>query len=39
MVVSNQWIDRLICGDALEILRKMPDAFVDAVLTDPSYFF
>lgn len=39
MVVSNQWVDRLICGDALEVLRKMPDAFVDAVLTDPPYFF
>ncbi|MFN4180722.1 MAG: DNA-methyltransferase [Armatimonadota bacterium] len=39
MVVSDQWIDRLICGDALEILRKMPDAFVDVVLTDPPYFF
>jgi len=34
-----EWIDRLICGDALQVLRKMPSEFVDAVLTDPPYFF
>ena len=35
----TEWIDRLICGDALQVLRKMPSEFVDAVLTDPPYFY
>ena len=27
----------LRCGDALELMREMPDASVDAVITDPPY--
>jgi DNA modification methylase len=28
-------VDRLILGDALEVLRTLPDASVDAIVTDP----
>jgi len=28
---------QLFCGDCLEIMRTMPDASVDAVITDPPY--
>lgn len=33
----REYIDRVICGDALEVLRGMPDGCVDAVVTDPPY--
>lgn len=26
---------RLICGDCLEVMRKMPENSVDAIVTDP----
>src|SRR4051794_29809854 len=29
--------DRLILGDCLEVLRTLPDASVDAIVTDPPY--
>ncbi len=32
------FLDRLIGGDALEILPKLPQESVDAVVTDPPYF-
>ncbi len=28
---------RLVCGDALDVLRSLPDRSVDAVVTDPPY--
>ena len=30
-------MQRIICGDAIEELRKLPDASVDMVFTDPPY--
>ena len=30
--------DRVLCGDALELLREMPNGFVDCVVTSPPYF-
>ena len=30
-------IDKVICGDAIDVLRQMPDNCVDAVVTDPPY--
>jgi modification methylase len=29
--------NKIICGDVLEILKKIPDESVDLVLTDPPY--
>ena len=33
-----EWLDQIICGDALEILPRLPANSVDLVLTDPPYF-
>jgi len=30
-------VDRVICGDCLDVLRSFPDNSVDAVVTDPPY--
>ncbi len=34
----DAWLDRIICGDALEVLPQLPAESVDLVLTDPPYF-
>jgi site-specific DNA-methyltransferase (adenine-specific) len=31
-------INRVICGDCLEVLKDFPDNLVDAIVTDPPYF-
>jgi site-specific DNA-methyltransferase (adenine-specific) len=33
----NQYLNKIIKGDSLEILRQLPSNFVDAVITDPPY--
>lgn len=33
----DQYINKIICGDCLEVMREMPDGCVDLVLTDPPY--
>jgi site-specific DNA-methyltransferase (adenine-specific) len=33
-----EWLDQIVCGDALEILPRLPAHSVDLVLTDPPYF-
>lgn len=33
---ADRWAIR--CGDALEVMRTLPDSSVDAVVTDPPYF-
>jgi DNA modification methylase len=30
-------VDRIYCGDCLDLMREMPDKSVDLVLTDPPY--
>jgi len=30
-------VDRIICGNCLEVLRQFPDNSIDAVVTDPPY--
>lgn len=32
------WLDRVLCGDACERLRHLPDEVVDMVVTSPPYF-
>jgi len=34
---GEQWINKIHCGDSLEILRQMPSDFVDTVITSPPY--
>jgi len=31
-------LDRIICGDCLEIMKEIPDKSIDLVLADPPYF-
>lgn len=31
-------LNTILCGDALDVLRSLPDASVDAIVTDPPYF-
>lgn len=37
MIWPDDYINKIICGDCLDILRGMPDKCVDLVLTDPPY--
>lgn len=34
---NNQFLDNIICGDALKIMRSMPDGSVDLIVTSPPY--
>jgi DNA modification methylase len=33
----DEYINKIICGDCLEVLKDFPDGCVDLVLTDPPY--
>lgn len=33
----DTWINQVICGDCLEVMRELPDNSIDAVVTDPPY--
>ena len=34
----ENYINKIICGDSLELLKNIPDDFVDLVVTSPPYF-
>jgi len=31
------WLDQIICGDCLEVLRQLPDESIDLIVTSPPY--
>lgn len=33
----NDFINKIICGDSLEVMKQMPDSSVDLVVTSPPY--
>ena len=33
-----EWVDKIITGDALELLKQIPSDFVDCVITSPPYW-
>ena len=33
----TEWINKIIQGDALQVLKTMPDNLVDCVMTSPPY--
>ena len=33
----DAYLDRVVCGDCIDVLRELPDGCVDAVVTDPPY--
>ena len=37
MIYPDDFIDKVICGDCLEVMKDIPDNSVDLVLTDPPY--
>lgn len=37
LIWPDDFINKVICGDCLEIMKKIPDGAVDLVLTDPPY--
>ena len=37
MTYPEDYIDKIICGDCLEVMKGIPDKAVDLVLTDPPY--
>jgi len=34
----KDWINKIHCGSALEILKQVPDKFIDCVMTSPPYW-
>lgn len=37
MRYPDDYMDKIICGDCLEVMKKMPDESVDLVVTSPPY--
>lgn len=37
MKYPQDFINKIICGDCLEVMKEMPDGSVDLILTDPPY--
>jgi len=37
MKYPEDFINKIICGDCLEVMKEMPDKCVDMILTDPPY--
>jgi len=33
----EEYLNKIICADSLEIMKKLPDNSIDLVLTDPPY--
>lgn len=38
MTKENEYLNKIIHGDALEVLKKLPDNLVDCVVTSPPYY-
>lgn len=39
MIWPDDYINKIICGDCLEVMKGIPDGAVDLVVTDPPYNF
>ncbi len=37
MKFSEDFINKIICGDAIEIMKKIPDGVIDLIITSPPY--
>lgn len=35
MIWSNDFINKVICGDCLEVMKEIPDGAIDIIITDP----
>src|SRR6266699_2121187 len=36
--VRDPWVDRVICADASQTLKEIPDRYYDAIVTSPPYY-
>jgi len=34
----KQWINKIHCGDALELLRQLPSGIINCAVTSPPYY-
>jgi len=34
----DKYLNKIVCGDCLELMPELPDKFIDLVITDPPYF-
>jgi len=37
MEFPSDFVNKIICGDCLEVMKKMPDECLDLVVTSPPY--
>lgn len=37
MKYPDDFINKIICGDCLEVLKDIPDQSIDLTITDPPY--
>ena len=37
MIWPTDYLNKVLCGDCLEVMKGIPDKSVDLVLTDPPY--
>ena len=37
MIYPQDYINKIICGNCLEVMKNIPDKSIDLVLTDPPY--
>ncbi|KKL97688.1 hypothetical protein LCGC14_1831930 [marine sediment metagenome] len=35
--VLGEWLNKVLCGDCVQIMQQMPSDFVDLVVTSPPY--
>jgi len=35
----DDFVNKVICGDCLEVVKEIPENSIDAIVTDPPYFF
>lgn len=33
----QNWLNKITCGDSIELLKKLPDSCIDLIVTDPPY--
>src|SRR3989337_697682 len=38
MLKTENILNKILCGDALTLLKQMPDNFIDTVITSPPYW-
>ena len=36
--MTEKWINKIICGDSLELTSQLPEDFVNLIITSPPYF-